>query len=330
MTKCTTRIWFFDNMKAVLIFFVVLGHVLTSGRVPFLYQFIYLFHMPLFAFCSGYLAKDNPIKIITNVIYPYIIFQILYGVFDRFYMGSGRVLTLTKPIEIMWYMMALTIWLLFLPLISVLISSKKNMIITVCVTLILGIVVGFDEKIGTYLSLSRVFYFLPFFVIGFCVKNAMPAEKFLQAMSKWYVKLSSGVLSLGILIWLYLFHDKITTKWLWGFYSYAEEGYYFTTRMAFYLCTFIISIFIISIMPQQKMFFSYIGRRCLQIYLLHGFIIRILEKNKVIRYDKFSYTFIVGISVLIVFVLSLKIWDQLLKPLFSYPFPIAPPRDEIK
>jgi len=61
------RIYLFDNMKALLILFVVFGHALEAllkdYHAEFLYLLIYSFHMPLFAFCSGFFAKYDPPKI---------------------------------------------------------------------------------------------------------------------------------------------------------------------------------------------------------------------------------------------------------------------------
>ena len=68
--KCVTkentisvqRDYSIDNLKAILIVFVLLGHVLNLLRkVPeltSLYYLIYAFHMPCFAFTSGYTAKS--------------------------------------------------------------------------------------------------------------------------------------------------------------------------------------------------------------------------------------------------------------------------------
>ena len=324
--KDTTRIWFFDNMKAILIFFVVFGHVLTSGTIPFLYQFIYLFHMPLFAFCSGYLAKVNPKKVLTNMVYPYMIFQILYCLFNKYYLGKKTEINFTKPVWIMWYMLVLIFWSLALPLIKVSIKTKIGMVITIICAFALGIGVGFVDEIGTFLSLSRAFYFLPFFVIGYCIKTAISAENFLKGMSKWYVRCISGLLTLGILGWLYLNSEVIEAKWLWAMKSYNKDGYDFTIRMLIYLATLIISIFIISIVPRRKTFFSYIGARCIQIYLLHGFVVNILQQNKVagmfveVTDKRWLPVYMVVISLVIVFVLSLKIWTIMFKPFLSFPF----------
>ncbi|MCD8133214.1 MAG: acyltransferase family protein [Clostridiales bacterium] len=54
----------FDNIKAVLIFLVVLGHVFrnlgANGDEYLVYKIIYSFHMPAFLFVSGYFMKYDP------------------------------------------------------------------------------------------------------------------------------------------------------------------------------------------------------------------------------------------------------------------------------
>ncbi|MBP3851842.1 MAG: acyltransferase family protein, partial [Erysipelotrichaceae bacterium] len=54
------RDYYFDNLKAVLIFLVILGHFLLpieTGPLCILKRWIYSFHMPLFIFVSGYFSK---------------------------------------------------------------------------------------------------------------------------------------------------------------------------------------------------------------------------------------------------------------------------------
>lgn len=57
------RIDYWDNMKAVLIFLVVLGHVILPVRenndvLSVLFYTIYLFHMPAFVFVAGFFSKN--------------------------------------------------------------------------------------------------------------------------------------------------------------------------------------------------------------------------------------------------------------------------------
>ena len=76
-----------DNMKALLIFSVVLGHlceIVDFNGSHFMYMYIYVFHMPAFALCSGLFASFHPKKIFKNLLFPYIIFQTLYILFSHF------------------------------------------------------------------------------------------------------------------------------------------------------------------------------------------------------------------------------------------------------
>ncbi len=87
------RDYFFDNLKAVLIFLVVLGHFLLpihgESVLVVVKRLIYVFHMPLFVFVSGYFAKkiykngQYNFKKILYLIKAYIIFviaiQIVYA-----------------------------------------------------------------------------------------------------------------------------------------------------------------------------------------------------------------------------------------------------------
>lgn len=91
--KCNTqgRIPWIDNMRGLLIFTVVLGHVI-SGENSFLttaigytHYLIYSVHMSLFFMLSGYLSKRNFTfsKVIFNFFLPY--------AFLTFFMYAGAI-----------------------------------------------------------------------------------------------------------------------------------------------------------------------------------------------------------------------------------------------
>lgn len=55
---------YFDNAKLLFIFLVVFGHLIQPLKsqielVNVLYQWIYLFHMPVFVLASGFFAKGG-------------------------------------------------------------------------------------------------------------------------------------------------------------------------------------------------------------------------------------------------------------------------------
>ena len=62
--KLRNNNYFIDNLKVILIFLVVFGHLIeryidTNSTLLGVYMFIYTFHMPLFIFVSGFLSKKH-------------------------------------------------------------------------------------------------------------------------------------------------------------------------------------------------------------------------------------------------------------------------------
>lgn len=70
-----------DYAKFFGIFLMIFGHIISIDS--HIYNFIYLFHMPLFFILSGYLykkrsKKENFTKILWGLLIPYYIYQFLY------------------------------------------------------------------------------------------------------------------------------------------------------------------------------------------------------------------------------------------------------------
>ena len=167
------RDYFFDNLKAVLIFLVVLGHFLLpihgESVLVVVKRLIYVFHMPLFVFVSGYFAKkiykngQYNFKKILYLIKAYIIFviaiQIVYALCGfrdfseiNFFSQSGA------P----WYLFAMIVWYLTIPVIR-----KYKEIPVLIVTVALALIAGYFKNIGDFLCMSRILVFGPFFYLGF-------------------------------------------------------------------------------------------------------------------------------------------------------------------
>ena len=314
------RIYLFDNLKAILITLIVFGHVMElilwgRGAIA-LYSFIYLFHMPLFVFCSGYMAKYKPQKILSRLVFPYVVFQLLYILFEMFILGNGNILIqFTTPYWILWYLLALIVWMLTLPLLDILTNSRRNMLITICVSLLLGIFSGFDHSLGYYMSLSRIVYFFPFFIIGTCVKKAAQEQLFYAVISKWYGKAAAGVLSALTLLCLYLHAFDLDVRWFFGSigFTYTVESYTIIVRLLVYLATFITSFFVLSIIPRKKLFFSYIGQRTMPVFLLHAFVVRLLWHYGVVYSIPggiVMYAFLIAVSLAVVALFSSRLFDN--------------------
>lgn len=76
--------------KGIGIILMVLGHAICSGPI---FRFIYMFHMPLFIFCSGYCFKDKYlantqtfiVKRIKGLYLPFVIWTIIFVLFHNLF-----------------------------------------------------------------------------------------------------------------------------------------------------------------------------------------------------------------------------------------------------
>lgn len=92
------RIIWVDEIKGLLIFLVVFGHLTSDysgiqasqNGLAFLRYLIYFMHMPMFIFISGYLSKGNGTikKLIIDLFIPYVTFDILYVTINKM-LGGG-------------------------------------------------------------------------------------------------------------------------------------------------------------------------------------------------------------------------------------------------
>ena len=80
------RINKFDNIKGLAIILIVVGHLLITNdfSLKLLKNFLFIIHLPLFFFVSGYFSKIGPgelLKSFKRIMIPYIIFCILFKIY---------------------------------------------------------------------------------------------------------------------------------------------------------------------------------------------------------------------------------------------------------
>jgi fucose 4-O-acetylase-like acetyltransferase len=310
---------YFDNIKGFLIILVVLGHLLEDFLnlefIKYFYILIFSFHIPLFVFCSGYFSTNtNFKKIITRIVYPYIVFQTLYFFFNKYVLNNtGVSFNFINPFWTLWYLLSLTFW-------SVIVNSiKKVNIRFILITFLIGLLVGFVDFIDHRLSLSRTIVFFPFFLLGFyCNKNKIDFNIFKK--NKLFIAIVS-FLSVIILLGLYIYIKDINIMWFYSFLSYTSLGYNFFIRLGIYLVALILSAMIMIVVPNSKIYkITNIGISSMVVYLFHGFIIRYLEKT--FHYEILSsnikiISYLIVTTVVIVLVLSSKYVTVLFKKVFK-------------
>lgn len=309
----------YDNFKFLLIFLVVFGHLLELHNVNILYVSIYMFHMPMFIYISGYFTKGN-LKSVINKLYIYVIWETIYYLFYKYVLNNNLTLNYLKaPIWILWYIFALIAWELIMIIVNIFKRKKakhfKEINSLFCygvlaVSFIASIMSSFINNIGYDYCLSRIITFFPYFLIGYFQKNYNfnLFEMKSKTRKSIYKILSFFIMAVISISYFVLLNNQIQGRWLYGSYSYANGGYTWTFKTMWILLSLSVIFLLNNIIPNKKiMIISKLGSNTLIIYLVHGIIIKFMGKYSSYIFQDNSYiniTIYLGISVLLIIVLG--------------------------
>ena len=307
------RDYYFDNAKFILIILVVFAHSLRplieiNITFKIIYTFIYTFHMPVFVFISGYFSKIQ-YKFDSKYCYIYIIFQVLYCIFfNKFNFPLTIVAALIVPYWIMWYIYAVMIWRIVLPLI---IKLRHPILLS----FVMSIIAGYIININDLFSLSRIFTFLSYFLIGYYAK-----QNNIKIQINNLSKIIALILISFLLLLIVLNSLAIDYNWLYGLYPYKilshNEWYASIYRLGVYIICFYASILFLLLVPNKKTIYSSLGSNTICAYLVHGFIVKLLLMSNIYRYINNTY----GIIILALFsiLLALLLLSEVSKKIFIY------------
>lgn len=291
---------YFDNLKVLLIILVVFGHVIeqlrfSNGVLLGIYNFIYLFHMPLFIFCSGAFAKSAPVRAVKKYLLPYITMQFLFGLFDV-YICQGEGFHFLDSYYVLWYLLALVVWSISISLFATKQKPhrffKQTGILLISVGI--GLLAGYVDCIGKTFSLSRILVFFPFFILGYYCnkedygKNVINFIRNSQQenVHKKHINLLRLVALLtlgGAFVVVVLLGNSINTWALYGYTSYAFQGYTVGVRLIQYLAAVILGICVCLLVPEKKAIFPSLAENMMGLYLLHVPVIKLIEKTGVLQ-----------------------------------------------
>ncbi|WP_420033652.1 acyltransferase family protein [Streptomyces sp. cg28] len=267
---------FFDNAKYLAIVFVAMGHSwepLTdrSRAAEALYMVVYTFHMPAFIVISGYFSRSfdaSPHKLkrlITGVAVPYVLFEIAYTFFKRTAGGDPDYpISLLDPWYLTWFLVALFVWRLTTPI-------WKIVRWPLPIAVLIAALASISPEVGDDLDLQRVLQFLPFFVLGLCLKP----EHF-QLVRRREVRIIAVPVALCAVALAYWAGPRMTSAWFYHRDSAQELGAPWWAGIVMTLALFGASIVLTACffawVPGRKMWFTVLGAGTLYGYLLHGFL----------------------------------------------------------
>ncbi|NUR85110.1 MAG: acyltransferase family protein [Nonomuraea sp.] len=261
---------YLDNVKFILIAFVILGHslvpTLSADSARAVYIFIYTFHMPLFVLISGYLsrnfwnsnAKTN--KLVDTFVVPYVIVEVGYAAL-RTALGHKWSLTIIDPSWINWYLVALLFWRLTAPV-------WKRMKYPIPVSIAVYLFAGFSQISGDF-SMDRFFGLMPFFVIGL----VMQPEHFDRLDRRW-IKIVGGVVLACAAAVAVVVAPKAPLDPFYFKSSYNDLDLSWWMglglRVGLLACALAMCLAILALVPRTETWFTDLGTRTLYCYLLHG------------------------------------------------------------
>ena len=166
-----------DSVKYWLIILVIAVHVIggefsKNPECAVIRRWLLMFLMPLFIFISGYFSRKKDgkdfLKSIWKILEPLIIFHtigITAEFLDKGSVSLSRVLT---PWYVLWYLLCLIYWRLLLQIIPDSLLNKTSLIVisTFCISIVAGFL-----PFGEIFSLQRALSFMPFFFLGYCMRN---------------------------------------------------------------------------------------------------------------------------------------------------------------
>lgn len=286
------RDYAFDNIKCILIFLVVLGHFLElrPGMLE-LYRMIYLFHMPVFMFVTGYFAKFGW-KSLINKIWMYALFQVLYILFERLVLRWQSPLIFESPYWILWYMFVVVFYTALIPFYRAKTGEKRMAVLLVSMVLSIG--AGFVEGIEYDYSLSRFFVFQPYFLMGFYARE----HKLPSIGKKFFIVFAVGaVLTLNVVHLPWLTHGL-----LYGAVSYAFWWDCLIRLLLFVVAVIWIGMFwgLKDVLKRRIPIITDVGMNTLSIYLLHGFLMRLGKWNIVAVPQNMMTVFLLTITICLV------------------------------
>lgn len=284
-----TRNFKIDNLKGLLIFLVVWGHLLecfTGDLRLWIYLIIYSFHMPAFAYTTGYFSRFDPKRIVNKIWYPYCIYQILYLIFQRFYLQEKNTFQFTTPYWLLWYFVSSTFWMFILLILE---KSQTRRIKLILMTISVALLVGFDNSIGYYLSLSRTLVLFPFYLAGY--------YHYLDDFSKQNIhKFGRIFCSIGIflsIIAIWCFRGYIQASWFYHALPYKENDNCIYIRLLIFFVSILWLLFLSSAIPGYKIkIISKMGQNTISIFLIHGFAVKFLNKINFFHWTEVKNIFV--------------------------------------
>ncbi|MFC7304530.1 acyltransferase family protein [Streptomyces monticola] len=318
---------FFDNAKFLLVVLVVIGHnwaalVRDMETVKAAYAVVYLFHMPAFIllcglFSRGFTGSAEQIRtLIARVLVPYLVFTVAYKACYALVSGASFTLTPTEPTYLLWFLIALFLWRLTVPVWQ---AVRFPVAVSVALSLAAGLTgMGYD------LALPRVLMFLPWFVLGLQLRPEHFLRIRTRAMRRW-----APCVLLGTVAVAYVLAPHINANWLYMRANHAElhtgSLAYVAMRLALFGVSAALIVAFFALVPGRRTAFTALGAATMFPFLVHGLLVQAGKAYGVYellaRLGATAAVLLALLSVAVTLVLSSAPVRRVLRPVVEPRFP---------
>ncbi|MEO3754954.1 acyltransferase family protein [Streptomyces sp. B6B3] len=278
----TSRNPHWDNIRflsGTLVLFVHMTNELSRLELfHWLYMSTWAMRVPAFVIVAGYFSRADALtnrearRLIESILVPYLLIGLLHTAqMGRAPDGEFR-FHIVEPAWGMWFLLSLMCWRMALPYLA---RLRYPMATSVLVALVAGYVSDF----GTAGSLSRTLSFLPFFLLGWKLRQGLFARELRAA---WTKPAAVGVLATTFLVMAYA-HLDISANWLRMKGPYEggapwQDPFAWTIRGAVLLGGMVVALSFVRLVPRRRLpVITYLGAGGLYIYLLHPLVLRPLQ-----------------------------------------------------
>ena len=291
-----TRVPLWDNARFIAVTLVVIGHSIqrmtgASDGAYTIYLLIYSFHMPAFAVISGYFSKSGAPgpsqlkRVLTDILLPYFIMESIWSVV-QFLVEGRQDFNPTKPSWTLWFLLALAIFRLVLPYLALIRFPLAWAVL-------LSIGIGYMSNVDSTFALSRTFGILPFFVLGWKLKQWGLIDRWNEASARASLSVRGcAIVVLGA--WLAViipnaddFRRMSLQHWFFFDDSYAamdaNPWWAGAARLGvIVLATVLIAAFLV-LVPRVNTPVTSWGQATMYIYLLHTFVLYPIRESGILQ-----------------------------------------------
>lgn len=260
-----------DSLKGALIFLVVIGHIMLPAQgvapaVRVTFELVYLFHMPLFVFVSGFLAKhtiDGRGRLRVERIFTYFVAGLVFNMAVRIADGSS-----VSPLHLLmfpsapWYLVSMAWWMMLVPF-----FSRLRPIWGGALGFLVSLGVAMLSDQTDFFALSRTAHFLPYFMVGYYVSR--PALERLRCPR---VRVVLALVAIAVLAAFFLFEGDLRPI-LFFMYGASDCTLPISRAVPAYVLVsslgIVLALGLVAIVPSHCRPLEVLGKRTFPVYVFH-------------------------------------------------------------